>query len=197
MRPKPDACRDCPAYQHGKGFVTHTGSLDTGLVFVGQGPGEQEADHSVPFYHEAPSGWRLASWLAEEGVSRHSVTMTNIVWCWLPQGYAGQGPRRHAWGNREPTKAEVQYCWDHHVGPFLHSIKDRITTLIPVGIPAAKWLLGLPWDKGAERYVGTPNWINLKPYGTRQQSGRQTNDTGDRSIEPGRPTGNPEGSPRV
>jgi hypothetical protein len=34
-----------------------------------------------------------------------------------------------------------------------------------VGVPAAKWLLGIDPDKGAEKFMGTMNEVNLPPVG--------------------------------
>lgn len=161
--PRPKACEGCSANSWGIGFVPPSGPASSGLVLVGQGPGEQEAWNSQPFYPEAPIGERLTKWLYRSGISRTQISLGNLVQCWLPKTKKnGVGN-----GNREPTQAEIQFCWNAHVGPWLHSGEGTaaLRVVVPVGVPAAKWLLGIDPDKGAEKFMGTMNEVNLPPVG--------------------------------
>ena len=164
--PRPKACSGCPANSWSIGFVPPTGPGTEGLVLVGQGPGQQEAWNSVPFYPHAPIGERLMKWFYRSGISRTHNTFGNLVQCWLPKEKKnGVGT-----GNREPTLAEIQFCWNAHVGPWLKSGEvaanpvDR-RVVVPVGVPAAKWLLGIPPKKGAEKFIGTMNEVELPSIG--------------------------------
>jgi hypothetical protein len=58
----------------------------------------------------------------------------------------------------------MQWCWNAHVGPWLHSLGKDVV-IVPVGIPAAKFILGIPEDKGAEKFLGTLNQCDLPPIG--------------------------------
>jgi len=136
-------------------------------VLVGQGPGQQEAWNGVPFYPQAPIGERLMKWFYRSSNSRTHNTFGNLVQCWLPKSKKnGVGT-----GNREPTQAEIQFCWNAHVGPWLKygdiaTDPEKTRVVVPVGIPAAKWLLGIPPKKGAEKFIGTMNEVELPPVGS-------------------------------
>ena len=108
---KPNECKGCPAYTWGVGFVPPTGSMDSPLALVGQGPGEQEATFSRPFYPMAPSGSTLDRWLNKAGKSRTQMIVSNVVQCWLPKTKSKAGVPA---GNRAPTTEETAYCWNAH-----------------------------------------------------------------------------------
>ncbi len=127
---------------------------------MGQGPGQQEAWNGTPFYPQAPIGERLTKWLYRSGISRTQISLGNLVQCWMPKTKRnGVGD-----GNREPTQAEIQWCWNAHVGPWLKSGEKEANpkrVVVPVGVPSTKWLLGIPKDKGAEKFIGTMNEVDL------------------------------------
>ncbi len=154
---KPKACKGCKAYEWGVGFVPPSIPKGARMILVGQGPGQEEAWNSKPFFHLAPIGERLNKWLYRSSWSRTHLAIGNLVQCWLPKVKRQGSPD----GNREPTKAEVQWCWNAHVGPWLHSHDSLIK--VPVGIPAARFLLGIPEDRGAEKFLGTMNDVELPP----------------------------------
>ena len=165
--PKPPKCEGCPARGWGVGFVpgvVPTGPRDTLLLFLGQGPGRQEAERSTPFMEWAPSGGMLTRWLHKCGLPRNQVAIGNIVQCWLPL-YPPEARGRipiEKWGNREPTRPEQESCWARHVKPWVDSLGE-VTHTIAVGLSAGKFLAGKPPDAGFERYVGTTLEINLPP----------------------------------
>ena len=155
MNPKPTTCAGCPAYTDGIGFVPPTGPITSPVTFIGQGPGEQEAKTGVPFAPEGHSGHTLRRWMMQSGFQPSEALLLNVVWCWLPKGRKGRSP----YGSRDPKPPEVKYCWEHHGKPALEKWTGR--WCIPVGTIATKWLLGLPWDKGADRYAGTVSEVEL------------------------------------
>jgi uracil-DNA glycosylase family 4 len=157
---KPDSCEGCPAFEWGIGFVPPIGPSNCRIAFVGQGPGESEAYSNVPFHPNAPSGSRLTSWLHLSHFQRCDVGIGNIVQCWLPKTKVKGSGR----GNRDPLFSEIQWCWNVHVGEWLKSLPE-LEWVIPVGVPAAKFLLGIPWKKGGERYAGTVTLCELPPIG--------------------------------
>lgn len=168
FRAKPPQCEGCPAYRWGRSFVEPEGTPTSGFVLVGQGPGETEAHTSRPFHPDAPAGFLLTNRLYHSGLQRTEVLLGNLVQCWLPARVERGVPK----GNRDPERAEAQWCWNAHVGPWLHGLQAEgsLKHLIPVGAPAAKFLLGLPWDKGVERYMGTSQLVELPEVGTNDRT---------------------------
>jgi len=94
------------------------------LMFVGEGPGEQEDKRGEPFV--GPAGELLDKMIEAMGWSRRSVYINNIISCRPP-------------GNRNPQPDEVAAC-----KPFLEarigSIAPRI--IVALGRPASNTLLG-------------------------------------------------------
>ena len=173
--PKPIGCLGCPAYEYGIGFVEHTGSLDSPIALVGQGPGEQEAAFSTPFYPMAPSGSMLDRWLNKAGKSRTQTIVANVVQCWLPKSKSKTG---RGTGNRMPTTAEISHCWHAHVGPMLHASSAKF--IIPIGAPATKWFLDI--DSSTEKYTGTFTKLDLRELSNDRD--KRTNSAGERTSPP-------------
>ena len=157
---KPDTCLGCSAHSWGVGFIPPVGPHFSRIAFVGQGPGESEAYSNVPFHPKAPSGSRLTRWMHLAHFQRCDVVIGNVVQCWLPK-FKVTGSGR---GNRDPVLKEIQYCWNAHVGAWLNDMPN-LEWVIPVGIPAAKFLLGIPWSKGGEKYAGTVQLCELPIIG--------------------------------
>ena len=156
---RPQSCEGCPANSWGVGWVPPAIPKKPRMILVGQGPGQQDAWNSKPFFHLAPIGERLNKWLYRSGISRTQLAIGNLIQCWLPKVKRQGSPD----GNREPTRAEVQWCWNAHVGPWLNSGEELI--VVPVGVPATRFLLGIPEGKGAEKFLGTMNEVELPPIG--------------------------------
>ncbi len=164
---RPLACQNCPANSWSVGFVPPSGPPNAKLVLVGQGPGEQEAWNSEPFFRLAPIGERLTKWLYRSGISRTEIALGNLVQCWLPK-FKKAGISN---GNREPTQSEIQFCWNAHVGPWLRSGEKEASpsrVVVPVGVPATKFLMGIPKGKGADKFMGTMNEVELPEVGENQ-----------------------------
>lgn len=157
MRSKPSSCEGCPAREWGIGFVSPEGPPCARVAFVGQGPGQQEAEFDRPFHDRAPSGWRLRHWLHladSPDLRERDVAFSNVVWCWLPKGKkAGQ-----AWGNRAPTPDEVAFCTARHLNPWLATLKD-LRHIVPVGKPAQAHFLGP--NRASDKYVGTTQLVEV------------------------------------
>jgi DNA polymerase len=75
--------------------VPGEGHADTEVVFVGEGPGQNEDQQGRPFVGRA--GELLVKWLASIGWRRQEVFITNIVKCRPP-------------GNRDPEPDEIAAC---------------------------------------------------------------------------------------
>jgi DNA polymerase len=118
-------CTRCPLHAGRTQIVFGDGNPDADLLFVGEGPGEQEDLRGIPFCGRA--GELLTSMIEKGlGIPRSSVYICNIVKCRPP-------------GNRTPLGPEVAAC-----RPFLDGQIDAVRprVIVALGKPAASLLLG-------------------------------------------------------
>lgn len=96
------SCKGCDLYKHATQTVFGEGSPHARLVFVGEQPGDQEDRTGRPFV--GPAGKLLDQALAEAGISRESIYITNAVkhFKWEPQGKHRKG--------KQPTVGEITAC---------------------------------------------------------------------------------------
>lgn len=118
-------CTRCKLHTTRKSIVFGVGDPQAPLMFVGEGPGEQEDLRGEPFVGRA--GELLDKMIEAMGWTRQSVYINNIVMCRPP-------------GNRNPQPDEVASC-----KPFLEArigaVAPRI--IVALGRPAANTLLGI------------------------------------------------------
>ena len=118
-------CTRCKLHSTRKSIVFGVGDPEAPLMFVGEGPGEQEDLRGEPFVGRA--GELLDKMIEAMGWTRQSVYINNIVMCRPP-------------GNRNPQPDEVAAC-----KPFLEArigaVAPRI--IVALGRPAANTLLGI------------------------------------------------------
>jgi len=88
-------CRGCPLCSGRRTVVFGVGNPRARLMFVGEGPGEEEDRQGEPFVGAA--GRRLNQWIVRIGLARKDVYIANIVKCRPP-------------GNRAPLPAEAAAC---------------------------------------------------------------------------------------
>lgn len=88
-------CERCPLHRGRTQVVFGVGNPHSPLMFVGEGPGEQEDLQGEPFVGRA--GQLLTRMLAAIHLRREDVYITNIVKCRPP-------------GNRTPTNEEMAAC---------------------------------------------------------------------------------------
>jgi uracil-DNA glycosylase len=103
-------CLRCPLHQGRTRVVFGNGNADADLMFVGEGPGQQEDVQGLPFVGRA--GKLLDQLLEEIELSRRDVFVTNVVRCRPP-------------GNRDPLPDEIAAC---------RSYTDRQIELIEPGL---------------------------------------------------------------
>jgi len=112
-----DACRLCETRNS---VVFGEGGSKSGLMFVGEGPGENEDKTGRPFVGKA--GEVLDRMLSYVGLSRKDVYITNVVKCRPPK-------------NRAPLDDEIAACFKY----LNYQIKKVSPTLIvALGASAAK-----------------------------------------------------------
>lgn len=116
-------CSRCKLCQKRNTIVLGEGSPTARLVFVGEGPGEQEDLQGRPFVGKA--GQLLDRMIAAIGLKREEVFIANVVKCRPP-------------GNRNPEPDEIQTC-----SPFLFRQLDLIRpeVIVALGKFAAQTLL--------------------------------------------------------
>jgi DNA polymerase len=119
-------CRRCKLCERRRELVFGEGDPDARVVFVGEGPGEDEDKSGRPFVGRA--GELLTKMIEAVGWRREDVYICNIVKCRPPQ-------------NRDPAPEEVATCQ-----PFLERQLRAIAprAIVTLGKPAASALLGRP-----------------------------------------------------
>lgn len=124
-------CRGCDLYKDATQTVFGEGDVGSGVIFVGEQPGDEEDLSGRPFV--GPAGRLFDKALAEAGIDREKIYLTNTVkhFKWKPQGKR----RIH----QKPNASEINAC-----DPWLRSeitlIKPRI--LVCLGATAAQALFG-------------------------------------------------------
>ena len=116
-------CTRCPLHKTRNNIVFGQGPETAKVMFIGEGPGQQEDVQGRPFV--GPAGKLLDRMLAAVGLKRAEVYIANIVKCRPPN-------------NRDPQPGEVEACL-----PFL---RDQIKAISPaalctLGRPAAQSML--------------------------------------------------------
>jgi DNA polymerase len=129
-----DAAKDCQAcdlYKLGTQTVFGEGARRAELMLVGEQPGDQEDLAGHPFV--GPAGKLLDKALAEAGIDRAKVYVTNVVkhFKWEPRGKR----RIH----KKPSASEVAACrpW---LDTEIQLVKPR--AVVCLGATAAQALLG-------------------------------------------------------
>ncbi len=89
------ACTKCPLSGTRTQVVFGAGDPEADLMFIGEGPGEQEDLDGIPFVGRA--GRLLTSLIEGIGLDRDSVYIANVVKCRPP-------------GNRDPLADEIESC---------------------------------------------------------------------------------------
>jgi uracil-DNA glycosylase len=129
-------CVKCELHKSRTRAVPGEGPSDARIMFVGEGPGQNEDEQGRPFVGAA--GKFLTELLGSIGLQRSDVFITNIVKCRPPN-------------NRAPRKPEIEAC-----NPYLESqirlIKPRIVCAL--GTPAITALVGDEYS--ASRFHGKP-----------------------------------------
>ena len=116
-------CTRCALCEARTRTVFGEGDPNADLVFVGEGPGQEEDRQGRPFVGRA--GELLTKMIVAMGLSRERVFICNMVKCRPP-------------GNRTPSPDEVQACWGYLVRQ-LQIIRPKV--IVTMGNPATQNLL--------------------------------------------------------
>jgi len=140
------SCRKCGLCNGRTQTVFGEGDPDANLLFIGEGPGENEDLQGRPFV--GPSGEKLDEMIKAMGLDRKQVYIANVVKCRPPQ-------------NRAPTTDEVHACWDY-LKRQIETIQPRV--IVTLGGPATKQILQT--NKGITAIRGIWHSFDaLKPAG--------------------------------
>jgi len=134
-------CTRCTLCEGRQQIVFGDGNPNADLMFIGEGPGEQEDREGLPFVGRAGE---LLTQMVEKGlkIPRSEVYICNIVKCRPPN-------------NRTPLPAEVSAC-----KPFLDGQIDAVQprVIVALGKPATSLLMGQ--DVAITRIRGT--WLEYR-----------------------------------
>jgi len=140
LREDAAGCRACPLWANATQTVFGEGAPRARLVLVGEQPGDVEDREGHPFV--GPAGRVLDAALAEAGIERASVYVTNAVkhFKWEPRGKR----RLH----KTPAQREIEACH-----PWLERELEAVRPALVVclGATAAKSLLGAGFRITQER----------------------------------------------
>ena len=136
-------CTRCPLHQGRTKIVFGDGNANAEIMFVGEGPGEQEDLSGLPFVGRAGE---LLTRMIENGlqIPRASVYIANVVKCRPPN-------------NRTPLPNEVATCREFLDGQ-IDAIKPKV--IVALGKPATSLLLGR--DVSITRVRGS--WHDYRGY---------------------------------
>ena len=124
-------CTRCPLYKNATQTVFGEGPVGVQLMLIGEQPGDQEDLAGRPFV--GPAGKMLDRALAEAGVDRTKVYVTNIV------KHFKNEPRGKRRLHKKPNRAEVEVCkvW---FDQELALVRPRL--VLAMGVTAASALVG-------------------------------------------------------
>jgi DNA polymerase len=108
------ACTRCPLSETRTQVVFGVGDPHAALMFVGEGPGEQEDLQGEPFVGRA--GKLLTTLIEGIGETRETVYIANVVKCRPP-------------GNRDPLPLEIERC-----RPYLEAQIEFIDPAVVVSL---------------------------------------------------------------
>ena len=118
-----NGCTACRLAEGRTNVVFGSGNPDADVIFIGEGPGQQEDEQGLPFVGR--SGQLLEQLLGEIGLQRSDVYIANVVKCRPPK-------------NRDPRPDEIDACKGYLRGQ-LELIQPKVA--VTLGNFAAKLLL--------------------------------------------------------
>jgi uracil-DNA glycosylase family protein len=131
LREAAAGCRACPLWKRGTQTVFGAGRRSSKVMLVGEQPGDREDREGKPFV--GPAGRVLDEALAEAGIDRGDVYVTNVVkhFKWIPRGKR----RIH----QRPNAEEITAC-----RPWLEAELQVVkpSVMVCLGATAAKAFLG-------------------------------------------------------
>ena len=154
-----DRCMRCTLSASRNQVVFGAGDPHARLMLIGQGPSLTDDRTGLPY--SGPAGEFLDTALAQAGLSRDSVWLTNLHKCVAtkPAGESGRAEQR-------PPKADEIAACDHWLEQELFWIKPAV--IVAIGGPAAQVLLGKDFQLTEQRGVILPGPHGIPTLATYQ-----------------------------
>ena len=130
------SCQKCPLGRLRTHAVPGEGSADAEIMFIGEAPGYYEDRQGRPFV--GASGRLLEKLLADIGLTREDVFITNVVKCRPP-------------ANRDPLPTEIETCV-----PWLHRQIELIDPLLIITLGRFSMAQFFPPSARITRVHGKP-----------------------------------------
>ena len=139
-------CRACDLWKHATQTVFGEGPAKAALMLIGEQPGDAEDLAGHPFV--GPAGQLLDRALADAGIDRGAVYLTNVVKHFK---FEPRGKRRI---HKKPRASEIGACrpW---LDAEIELVKPRV--IVCLGATAAQALLGRQFKVTADRGVFVPS----------------------------------------
>lgn len=135
-------CRKCRLWETRTNVVIGDGNKEADIMFIGEGPGQQEDLQGLPFV--GPAGQLLDKMLVSIGLDRDKAYIANIVKCRPP-------------GNRDPHEDEQGACMNY-LRYQLMLVKPKI--IVCLGRIAATAII----DKNFKITKEHGQWIERKGF---------------------------------
>jgi uracil-DNA glycosylase family protein len=131
LRDAAESCTGCDLYKNATQTVFGEGTRNAELMLVGEQPGDHEDIQGKPFV--GPAGGLLDKALAEAGIDRKKVYVTNVVKHFK---WERRGKRRI---HKKPSLSQISAC-----RPWLDAEVDAVgpKIIVAMGATAAQALLG-------------------------------------------------------
>ena len=136
------SCKKCRLWETRTNVVIGTGNRNADILFIGEGPGQQEDLQGIPFV--GPAGQLLDKMLTAINLTRDDVYIANIVKCRPP-------------GNRDPHSDEQEACLNY-LRYQLMLVKPKI--IVCLGRIAAQAVISPDFRITRERGI----WHDRKGY---------------------------------
>lgn len=133
-------CQACDLYKNATQTVFGRGAADAGMLLLGEQPGDQEDKAGEPFV--GPAGRMLDKALAEAGVRRDDVYVTNAVKHFK---WTAKGKRRI---HQRPSATEVSAC-ERWLNAELATVDPAV--IVVLGATAGQALFGSKFRVGTAR----------------------------------------------
>ena len=133
LRSAEEKCTRCPLYKHASQVVPGEGPAKARIMMVGEQPGDQEDRQGRPFV--GPAGGILATALADAGIARKDVFVTNAVKHFK---FESRGKRRL---HKRPNAYEIDRC---HLWLETERALVRPDIVVALGATAVRSISGRP-----------------------------------------------------
>ena len=121
-------CFLCPFAFHRINVVPYSGSIESNVALIGEGPGREEDESGEAFV--GPAGRDMLPCMTAFGIRREDLFIGNILKCRPKEPFTSN--------NATPTKVEVENCFPY-LWEQIKIVKPKLVIL--VGGTAAKWVL--------------------------------------------------------